>query len=547
MTRYRAGCTALLCGALLLPWMAATANGASNEADDAIEREAEPPSAPVEIDGTVLFRVRGSSVYPAGQRAQDIRRRIEAIADDATVSGDAISTADIESGTGIFLGKQRILTVLNADADLESIDRHTLASAIVDSIRSAVAAYRHTRSRDALAHSGVLIGIATVALAVVVALIVWISGKLRAITERHMRQRIQAVKIQTFQVVRAEHLWRLTRGAYNATGLIAIVSAAVIYLEFIFSLLPWTRAIGLHLRDYIVTPLHAMAVALASAIPDLIILTILFLLTRYLLGLIRLFFRAVARGQVKLQDFDREWADPTYKLVRAGVIVFALVVAYPYVPGSGTDAFKGISIFIGILFSLGSSSAIANGIAGYLMTYRRAFRVGDRVQIGGTLGDVIETRVQVTHLRTAKNEEVIVPNSNILNNEVINYSSLARSDGLILHTTVGIGYEVPWRQVEAILLMAAERTEGLMKEPPPFVRQLALADFAVNYEINAYCDNAQAMFSLYDALHRNVLDVFNEYGIQIMTPAYRADPEVPKLVAKDGWFSAPAVLPTKMD
>ncbi len=174
------------------------------------------------------------------------------------------------------------------------------------------------------------------------------------------------------------------------------------------------------------------------------------------------------------------------------------------------------------------------------MTYRRAFRVGDRVQIGGTLGDVIETRVQVTHLRTAKNEEVIVPNSNILSNEVINYSSLARSDGLILHTTVGIGYEVPWRQVEAILLMAAERTEGLMKEPPPFVRQLALADFAVNYEINAYCDNAQAMFSLYDALHRNVLDVFNEYGIQIMTPAYRADPEVPKLVAKDGWFSAPA-------
>ncbi len=544
MTRYPTKRAALICGALLFPWMASAANGAFNDANDAIEREAEPPSALVEIDGMVLFRVRGSSVYPAEHRAQNIRRRIETVADDATVSGNSITTAEIDGGTGIFAGKQRLLTVLNADAELESIDRRTLASVIAASIRGAVTAYRDARSREALVRSGVRIGIATVVLAIVVVLTIWLSRKTRAVAERHVRRRIQSVTIQTFQVVRAEHLWRLARGVFNATGVIAIIAAVIIYLEYALGLLPWTRGFGLHLREYIVEPLRAMGAGFVQAIPDLIILTILFLLTRYLLGLIQLFFRAVGRGQVKLQDFDPEWADPTYKLVRAGVVVFALVVAYPYVPGSGTDAFKGISIFIGVLFSLGSSSAIANGIAGYLMTYRRAFRVGDRVQIGSTLGDVIETRVQVTHLRTAKNEEVIVPNSNILNNEVINYSSLARSDGLILHTTVGIGYEIPWRQVEAMLMMAAERTEGLMKEPLPFVRQLALADFAVTYEINAYCDNAQAMFSLYDALHRNVLDVFNEYGIQIMTPAYRADPEAPKLVAKDNWFSAPAVRTT---
>ena len=157
------------------------------------------------------------------------------------------------------------------------------------------------------------------------------------------------------------------------------------------------------------------------------------------------------------------------------VVALALVVAYPYIPGSGSDAFKGISIFIGIVFSLGSSSAIANMVAGYTMTYRRAFKLGDRVKIGDTTGDVTEMRLQVTHVTTVKNEEVIIPNSSILNNEVVNYSSLARRLGLILHTSVGIGYETPWRQVEAMLLIAAERTAGFLKEPPPFVRQLALA------------------------------------------------------------------------
>jgi small-conductance mechanosensitive channel len=192
------------------------------------------------------------------------------------------------------------------------------------------------------------------------------------------------------------------------------------------------------------------------------------------------------------------------------------------------------------VFSLGSSSTIANMIAGYTMTYRRAFRLGDRVKIGDTVGDVTEMRLQVTHLKTIKNEEVVIPNSSILNNEVVNYSSLAKTRGLILHTKVGIGYETPWRQVEAMLLVAAERTPGLMPEPAPFVRQLALGDFAVTYEINGYCDNAQAMNRIYTTLHQNILDVFNEHGVQIMTPAYEGDPEQPKVVPKDQWFTAPA-------
>jgi small-conductance mechanosensitive channel len=195
------------------------------------------------------------------------------------------------------------------------------------------------------------------------------------------------------------------------------------------------------------------------------------------------------------------------------------------------------------MFSIGSSSFIANIIAGYSMTYRRAFRVGDRIQVGEVFGDVSEIRLQVTHLRSLKNEEIVVPNSSLLSSSVVNYSSLARSRGLILHTTVGIGYETPWRQVEAMLLLAAERTPGLLREPAPFVLQKSLGDFCVVYEINVYCDVPAEMAALYSRLHQNILDVFNEYGVQIMTPAYEGDPERPKLVPKAKWWSSPARPP----
>jgi small-conductance mechanosensitive channel len=215
-------------------------------------------------------------------------------------------------------------------------------------------------------------------------------------------------------------------------------------------------------------------------------------------------------------------------------------VAYPYIPGSESDAFKGVSLFLGIVFSLGSSSAISNIIAGYMMTYRRAFKVGDRVKIGEAVGDVMQMRLQVTHLRSLKNEEIVIPNSQILAGEVLNYSSLARTHGLILHTEVGIGYETAWRQVEAMLLAAAERTPGLERDPRPFVHMKKLGDFAVTYELNVYCKDVKEMNALYTALHRNVLDVFNEYGVQIMTPAYEGDPAEPKVVPRQDWYAAPA-------
>jgi small-conductance mechanosensitive channel len=286
-----------------------------------------------------------------------------------------------------------------------------------------------------------------------------------------------------------------------------------------------------------------MVSAALDAVPNLIFIAILVLVTRYLLKLVRLFFSGIASGNITLANFDREWAAPTYRIVRFFALAFAAVVAYPYIPGSTSPAFQGVSIFIGVIFSLGSSSFIANLIAGYSMTYRRAFRIGDRIQVGDVTGDVTEIGLMVTRVRTVKNEEIVVPNSNILNSHIVNYSAFAQKGGLILHTTVGIGYETPWRQVEAMLLLAADRTPGLLKDPPPFVLQKALGDFCVTYEINAYADDARAMARLYAELHRNILDVFNEYNVQIMTPAYEGDPEQPKVVPKEQWFMTPAKAP----
>lgn len=218
-------------------------------------------------------------------------------------------------------------------------------------------------------------------------------------------------------------------------------------------------------------------------------------------------------------------------------------MAFPYIPGSNSPAFKGISIFIGILFSLGSTSAISNVLAGYSLIYRRVFKVGDRVKIADFMGDVMEMRLQVTHLRTIKNEEIVVPNSMINNSHVINYSSLAAQKGLILHTSVTIGYDAPWRQVHALLLMAAEKTPGLLRDPAPFVLQTSLDDFYVSYELNVYCDTPLEMARIYTDLHKNIQDAFNEYGVQIMSPSYRFDPDRPKVVPKDRWYAAPAEPP----
>jgi small-conductance mechanosensitive channel len=497
-------------------------------------------TAPVVLDGDTLFRVRGTAAYPADVRARAISERVLEVARTPSIAPENVRAVPGEHGIHVTAGDRFLVVVTEADARVEDLESRLLAQAYVERIQRAVRAYREAREPRVVLRGARQAVAATLVLALVLLGLWWVFRRLDARFSRRYEERIRSLEFQSFEILRAQRIRGAFRAVVGALRAALTLLAVYFWLQFVLSSFPLTRPLSARLLGLVLEPVSRFASALLAQLPDLAVLLVLFFATRWTLRLARAFFDAVGRGQIALTGFEPEWAVPTYRILRLFVVVFALVMAYPYIPGSGSAAFQGISIFLGVMFSIGSSSFISNIIAGYSMTYRRAFRVGDRIQVDDKVGDVTEVRLQVTHLRSLKNEEIVVPNSTLLNSTVINYSALARSRGLILHTTVGIGYETPWRQVEAMLLMAAERTPGLLREPAPFVLQKSLGDFCVVYEINVYCDNPSAMAALYTRLHQHVLDVFNEYGVQIMTPAYEGDPEQPKVVPKEQWFSAPA-------
>jgi small-conductance mechanosensitive channel len=498
----------------------------------------------VVIEGETLFSVRGVAAYPAERRADEIAKRIRTLAANRQFSTKSLVAKDQPPNTMIVADGQRVMFVFDEDAVLEQIARQPLAELYRIRIAETIDNYRRDRTATVLYVRIVYALAATIVLVIVVYIGRHLFGYLRSHLKRRYDRRVQGIQDRAFQIVKADQIWRALMGVIELTRVAAMLVVAYAYLNYVLALFPWTRGLARSLFTIAVDPIRTLGLGLLGFIPNFAFLAILILFTRYALKLTRLFFEGLAGGTVKLHGFDPEWASPTYRLVRLMVIMLAIVVAYPYIPGSRSEAFKGVSLFAGIIFSLGSSSLIGNLIAGYSMTYRRAFKVGDRVKIGEYMGDVEQMRLLVTHLRTLKNEEVVVPNSTILNSEVVNYSTMAQDRGLILHTTVGIGYETPWRQVEAMLLEAAGRTSGFRREPPPFVLQKALGDFCVTYEVNVFCETPRNMESAYSQLHRNILDVFNEYGVQIMTPAYEHDPDEPKIVPRERWYLAPAAPPS---
>ena len=502
----------------------------------------ETPTAPVVVDGITLARVRGISAYPAERRAREIADRITALASDPSVPVDSVEVRERAEWTEIAAGDRRIMSVQDADAQVEGIPRQALANVYRLRIAEAVTRFRHDRQPDVLGPHALAALAATLALV----LGLWIGRRflhrVREAVKRRYGASVRDVKVGSFQFVRADQLWGLLDGVLGFTAIAVALVAGYTWLHYVLVLFPWTRGLGNSLFAIMVGPLRTLGMGALGLIPNFVFLAILFLVTRYLLKLLKIFFTGLANRTVTLSGFDPDLALPTLRIVRIGVVAFALVIAYPYIPGSGSEAFKGISLLLGVVFSLGSSSVIGNMIAGQSLAYRRAFKVGDRIKVGEHFGDVERIQLLVTHLRTPKNEAVVIPNSVILNTEVVNYTA-ARERGLILHTTVGIGYETPWRQVEAMLLEAAARTPGLLREPKPFVLQRELRSFDVDYEINVYCDTPGMMVPLYTALHQQILDVFNKYGVQIMTPAYVGDPAQAKVVLRDQWFAAPARPP----
>ncbi len=501
--------------------------------------------ASVIVDGRLVLKVRGVSSYPANERAQAVRSRILAAAGDKSFSVENLKVVNESDRSSLYAGDKLLLSIFDVDAELEDLDRKLLAEVVKTRIASVIVNYRRDRSPNVLlTHASYAVG-----LTVVVFLLSWFVirffRRLNSWAVRHVDKGAKGLASKSHHLIRAEQVWTLFAGLLSFVRMFFLLVLAYFYLNTVLGIFPWTRPAALVLFDLVLNPLRSLWLGFVESLPDLMFLVVLFLVLRYILKLIKMFFTQVARGRIKLQNFDPDWAFPTHKIVRFLVVAFAIVIAYPYIPGSDSMAFKGVSVFIGVIFSLGSSSFIANVLAGLAMTYRGAFKLGDRVTIGDVYGKIEEIKLMTTRVNTLKNESVIIPNSNILNTNVTNYSVMAREAGLIVHTIVGIGYDTPWRQVEALLLMAAKRTEGLKKDPLPFVQQTLMGDYAVNYEINAYCADVARLITIKSDLHRNIQDVFNEYGVQIMSPAYKDDPESPKIVPPEAWYAAPASKPAE--
>jgi small-conductance mechanosensitive channel len=485
-------------------------------------RPAESAGYPVTLGDQVLFRIREKiKSLPPEERARSITARIKQLVQDPRLSADSISVIDSELPTSdVVVGDRVIFTLLDEDARAEGRSRQELAREYALQLRQAIERYRreYNLRSIALACLYTLFSIALLLIGwrVINAFFRWMNAALVAWVEA----RLSAEHLQTLEIFHAHRVRAALEGALKTLRIILLAVVVYTFLHVVLGLFPWTRPFAARLLDYILVPITTIGEAIVEYFPNLFFIAVVAVLTRYALKLTRLFFSGVEARRITLAGFYPDWAQPTYKLVRVLLIAFAVVMMFPYIPGSGSPAFQGISIFLGVLFSLGSQSAVANIVAGIMMTYRRAFTVGDFVRIGEVMGTVTQVRLQVTHIRTIKNEEILVPNSTILSTHVTNYSVEARGQGLILHTTVTIGYGTLWRQVHDLLVSAALATEHLLKEPAPFVLQSALNDFYVTYELNAYTDTPHLMPRIYSNLHENIQDRFNEAGVEIMSPHY---------------------------
>lgn len=498
-------------------------------------------SYPVMLDGRQILTIKvGTRARSPEERAAAISERIRKLADDRSTGVNAVMVEENEEYSAVVADDRVIMGVYSADAGQEGMARADLAEMYAHSIREAISRYRSEYSVRSI-----LIGACLAALSILAALVLlWLLGRLsaraRTVIEVRFAERIKGLRIQSLELIRADRVKALVLGFLKTVKLIIALVITYACLHSIFAFFPWTRGFAAGLLSYVLIPIKMVGSGIVHAIPNLIVLVVIVIVTRYVLKVLHLVFENIERGAISFPGFDAEWAPLTHKLARLLFIIFVVIVAFPYIPGADTPIFKGISIFVGVLFSLGSQSALSNIIAGVALIYRRAFKVGDRIKINDIIGDVTELKLQTTRLRTVKNESVIIPNGVILNSNVINYTELAREKGLILHTQVTIGYDAPWRQVHAMLLTAAAKTSGLLKEPQPFVLQRSLDDFFVTYELNAYTDTPENMLQFYSDLHQNIQDVFNEYGVQIMSPHYIGDKPTPTYVPREHWYDPPA-------
>ncbi|WP_419739933.1 mechanosensitive ion channel family protein [Ruegeria sp.] len=485
--------------------------------------------APVIIDGDVLFQVRGSSALPAPERAEEVQDKIIEIAEASDASEVTISFEETEFGTWVLVDGERVSIVTEADAELDQMELSVVSVLHGNAIKQAIEAYRLNRTEQARVSGAIEAAAWTLGFVVFVVVIFWLHRRIRRRTLRFVKRYLKDVETATAKSVQAEAIAALVRYGLNFALLVIFFLGFYYYLSFVLLAFAETRYFAQLLLTYLTEPVLLIFQGILSYIPNMIMLGLIAWVTMYIIKGMRVFFDAVEAGSFDMGDFEKHWVNPTFNIARVVVILIALVFAVPYIPGSDSAAFQGLTILVGAMLSLGANSVVSNMLAGLFVIYRRSTSIGDRIQIGDHIGDVVQIKLMETHLKSIKNELISIPNAQLMNSDVVNFSKKTDGSGLLLHTTVGIGYEEPPEKIEAMLIEAANRTKGIKAKPEPFVLWTALADYAINYQINGYTTRGSIIPKIRSDLHRNIVAVFNENNVQIMTPSYIADPPEPKI------------------
>ena len=470
-----------------------------------------------------LFLVYGRlGSFSAKDRADAITNRLSVLEGDYNFDVKNLKILNAETTTDIVSGEKIIVSVSENDAIWNDTTQIGLAENYKALITANFEKHKEATSFPTLMKE---IGLALLVILLFSALI-YFTGKLFKWTaskiELSEENTIKEIKLKNYTLFDKRRQVNALLTANNVLKWFFILLLIYIALPILFGIFPWTKNFAELLFGYILNPLRKITSGIWNYLPNLITIIVIIIFFRYVMKGIHFLKDEIASENLKFPGFYPDWANPTFQIIRVLVYAFMLIVIFPYLPGSDSPIFRGVSVFLGFLFTFGSAGSLSNVIAGLVLTYMRLFKIGDKVKIGDVFGDVIEKSLLVTRVRTAHNEIISIPNSTVMSSHTINYSSDAVEKGLILHTNVTIGYDVPWEKVHNALLQAADRTEFILKDPKPFVFQNSLEDFYVGYEINGYTKNANQQGSIYSELHTHIQDCFNEAGIEIMSPHYRA-------------------------
>lgn len=479
------------------------------------------PGVPVVVEEDTLFLIyaaRGG--YSPLNRAEMISSAVINIGKEKRITRDSVYMLDNDDYIDIMYGDKVIMSVTETDALWQGSTRRQLAESYVNILSAKIKYLKNENSFwQILKRSGLFV----LVLCMQYLLFKGVNYLFRKIRKRIIRfaqQKLKPVVIRDFELLNTHRLCKMLLYACNLFRYLILITLLIFTVPILFSIFPQTENLALRIFSYILNPIKMVIYSIIDYIPNLFIIIIIWYCVRYIIKGLKYISVEIKNENLKISGFYPDWAEPTFNIIRFMLYAFMIAMIYPYLPGSQSGVFQGISVFVGLIVSLGSSTVIANFIAGFVITYMRPFRVGDFIKVKDTIGNVIEKTPFVTRLRTIKNEVVTIPNSFIMTSDTINYSASARQYGLIIHTVMTMGYDIPWRKVHQLLIDAALRTKGVLSDPRPFVLEMELNDNYMCYQINAYIKDADNLPVITSDLLQNIQDFFHEAGIDLVAPHF---------------------------